>query len=341
MTVPDRVTGFNGPIFVVGLSRAGTTLLRNLLNGHSRINLPITESHLIPMLVEKYGREPALNTPEDVDRLVQEISRTTFVTMAREGHAGFNPEHFARTTDFSSWSRILESLFRMMATDSGRQDTIWGDKTPGYLVHVPLLKELFPHARIIHIVRDVRDRVLSVHRMWGKSRLRAAAQWAEQIESSLRYREFYPATYCEVLYEDLLEEPDRELKRICSFLDVPYEPAMKHLSSSLERFGDARGQSEIMRGNSRKYATRMRRGLLRRVEEIALPMMTVHRYEPVEAKVYRPLSCVRLHVLKFFDKLAHVRFNIHEFGFSAGLKRVVQVYREDRVKPGPVVGRKQ
>lgn len=333
-------TGFNGPIFVVGLSRSGTTLLRNLLNGHSRVNMPSTESHFIPMLVEQYGKKPDLKGPENIRKLVRDIDRTTFVSRIRRTHAGFDAEKYLQTTDFSSWPGILEPLFRMMAAEPGRQDTIWGDKTPGYLVHVPLLKELFPESRFIHIVRDVRDRVLSVSHMWGKSRIRAAAQWAEQIECSLPYRERYRGDYLEVRYEDLLDDPDRELARVCSFLDISYEPDMKQLTSPSERFGDARGRLEITRGNTRKYMTRMSRRLMRKVEEPAWHMMKIHGYEPLEAKSYRPVSRFRLAVYVFFDRLAHVRFNIRHLGLCTGLKRAFQVYREDRVQPGRFLGEK-
>ena len=34
---------------------------------------------------------------------------------------------------------------------------IWGDKTPGHLVHLPLLQQLYPRLRVVHIVRDGRD----------------------------------------------------------------------------------------------------------------------------------------------------------------------------------------
>ena len=44
MTRPE--TAFRGPLFLIGMPRSGTKLLRDLLNRHSRIAIPDNESHI-------------------------------------------------------------------------------------------------------------------------------------------------------------------------------------------------------------------------------------------------------------------------------------------------------
>jgi len=57
-TVVDGKRVFNGPIFIVGLSRSGTKLLRDLITQHPKIRMPPVETQFIPHFVEKYGNPP-------------------------------------------------------------------------------------------------------------------------------------------------------------------------------------------------------------------------------------------------------------------------------------------
>ncbi|NIQ52190.1 MAG: sulfotransferase, partial [Gammaproteobacteria bacterium] len=41
----------------------------------------------------------------------------------------------------------------------------WGDKSPGYLTKLPLLRRMFPEAKFVNIIRDGRDVFLSVKRL--------------------------------------------------------------------------------------------------------------------------------------------------------------------------------
>ena len=42
------MSAFHGPLFVVGMPRSGTKLLRGLLNEHSRIGIPLNETEFLP-----------------------------------------------------------------------------------------------------------------------------------------------------------------------------------------------------------------------------------------------------------------------------------------------------
>ena len=51
---------FLGPVFIVGMPRSGTTLMRALLNQHPRVSLALTESHFIPYFIKSFGDPPPL-----------------------------------------------------------------------------------------------------------------------------------------------------------------------------------------------------------------------------------------------------------------------------------------
>ncbi|HVS10833.1 MAG TPA: sulfotransferase, partial [Planctomycetota bacterium] len=121
-----------------------------------------------------------------------------------------------------------------------RRKPLAGDKTPGYVRHLPLLAALFPEARIVHLIRDGRDVALSALEwatpskgpgrlpLWSEDPIAVCALWwRERVEAGRREgRSLGPDRYLEVRYEDLVAEPERELARVTCFLGLDAAPEM-------------------------------------------------------------------------------------------------------------------
>ena len=104
----------------------------------------------------------------------------------------------------------------------------WGDKTPSYGPHALAIETLLPEARFVHIIRDGRDVALSVRPLWfapGPTVEDAARDWAGRIERT-RAACARCGHVIEVRYEDLVTAPEAALRRVCAFLDLPFEPRM-------------------------------------------------------------------------------------------------------------------
>jgi hypothetical protein len=113
----------------------------------------------------------------------------------------------------------------------------WGDKTPMYMQYLPLLERLFPDARYVHLIRDGRDAALSflqmpegvVTKTWAHPRDAAgfACQWRTEVAAARALgRRAGASRYLELRYERLVEDPDSELRRTCTFAELPFEPEM-------------------------------------------------------------------------------------------------------------------
>ncbi len=331
MVQADGSRPFRGPLFIVGLSRSGTTLLRELLNQHSKVSLHPTESRFIPKLFERFGRDPCMDTRVRKAALASYILHVAFVQTGGKGDAGFDEEQFIREADFGSWQSILEYVFRKKPPETVGMDTIWGDKTPTYLRYLPLLKSRLPEAKFIHIIRDVRDRTLSVRRTWKKSRLRSAYQWVTELEQAVDYRERYPGDYLEVYYEELLQNSRETLQKICRFLGIDFEEDMLQLARPVTYFGNAQGRLDIKSDNLGNYEQKMSMRTIRRVEEIAYPMMVAHGYIPKHAMRHRPLGRWHLACLRVADRLKLVWFNMKYHGPVRGIQFSFQVWKVDSV----------
>jgi hypothetical protein len=207
--------------FIVGSPRSGTTLVRLMLDSHPLLAIP-PETHFIPALA-------ALGTDGDLrDRFWTTI--TSFPPgVSAWGDFGLSQESFkaelARIEPFNV-SDGLRCFYRAYAREHGKP--AYGDKTPGYTHHLPLISALLPESAVIHVIRDGRDASLSLREMWfspGNDIETQARHWRDNVLAA-RAGAASCARYTEVRLEDLLTRTEPELARLCAFLDMPFEPAM-------------------------------------------------------------------------------------------------------------------
>jgi len=164
------------PIFIVGCPRSGTTLLRDLLRSHPNLTLP-PESQLIPRFYRAYG-DPSS------DREAWLRARR-ILHNPRIASWGISTSE-AEFAGCRSFSRVIRRLFEVWAAKEGKPR--WGDKTPHYVRHLPLILRLFPEAQVIHIIRDGRDAALSWIRAGFEPRnlYVAARMWNDWVAKGRR-----------------------------------------------------------------------------------------------------------------------------------------------------------
>jgi hypothetical protein len=210
------------PTFVVGAQRSGTTMLRLMLNQHSRLAIPF-ESGFIVHFYEKLDAYGDLALTENARVLLRDIIQYPMI-------ADFG--RWIRDADailacaIRNYADLVDAIFRKYAESHGKPR--WGDKTPGQETSIDVLCKLFPDCRIVHLVRDGRDVVQSLQRVsWGMRNLpRAAADWRWKVTIGHKLGAMLGPRYLEVKYEDLVLDPEAVLRRICAFLTLGYEPAM-------------------------------------------------------------------------------------------------------------------
>jgi hypothetical protein len=120
---------------------------------------------------------------------------------------------------------LLESLTVPLAQERGRPR--WVEKTPRHLEVPEIIAATWPRARLLRIVRDPRDAAMSLTRVpFGTpSLLTNLSVLARMNEAGAAFYRRSPRALT-VRYEDLVAEPERELRRICEFIEEPYAPSM-------------------------------------------------------------------------------------------------------------------
>jgi len=214
------------PIFIVGVHRSGTTLLRYMLSSHPRIYIP-PESDFIPRFFQERPHQP-LREDQAVRILKLIFDSYRFSKEWRGEHP--DPQHFIDKLSDLKPSTFLDALYKEYASQYGAQR--WGDKTPIYTSYMDLIGEIFPEAKFIHVIRDGRDVVLSMVETWGGKEFHvdpyfAAASWVKRIQQAFSSAQSLgPDQYIEVLYENLVSDPESVLKQICLLLGETYYPSM-------------------------------------------------------------------------------------------------------------------
>lgn len=315
---------FFGPLFIVGMPRSGTKLLRDLLNNHPDIAIPDIETNLIPTWEKNWKRYGDLSNRKNFHKFYRKmLSLSYFNYMNEKGCLIVADAWYKYCKDFTI-AGVFEALIRHDAKAGYDSMKIWGDKSPLYFRHIPLLKDIFPKARFIHIIRDVRDYCLSINMAWRKNMFRAAQRWCNDVQKFKICSKGIQSDYIEVRYEDLIAEPDMVLKKICDFLNIEYYPQMMHLSAPTENLGDAKGLREIKKDNKEKYSYSMKPDIQKKIEAIAMPVLKMYGYPLKYAAENIRINSIELFYYKLFDGINLFRFSVKEKGFlnafSANLK---------------------
>jgi Sulfotransferase family len=212
------------PLFVLGVSRSGTTLLRVVLDRSSGIAIP-DESFFVPLLARRHRGEV------DDARFLDDLRRLPTLRAW-----GLSPEDVR--TRLQPGARTAEAIAAIFEAYAAReQKPRWGDKTPMYMRHLALLERLFPEAQYVHLIMDGRDAALSFLRMpegtftrtWAHPHTAAefACLWRSEVSAARSLGERAGRSrYLEVRYEELVDAPEQVVRRICEFASLAYEPAM-------------------------------------------------------------------------------------------------------------------
>ncbi|MGZ8218220.1 sulfotransferase family protein, partial [Methylomagnum sp.] len=201
-------------LFLVGCPRSGTTWLQIILGNHPKI-ATARETHLFDVYLHRlYDRWDSEEKSQDKDGLRILLSRSEF-----DGLCG----QFA--------SAVMNKI---AAVKPGAALVL--EKTPGNIKKHKLIKQFFPDAKFLHIVRDPRAVAASLlaakQEPWGNwapnDVYSAARMWRDHVMLARRELVLYGNDFKEIRYEDLSNNPTAVVHNIWKWLAIPpvkFDPA--------------------------------------------------------------------------------------------------------------------
>lgn len=185
------------PVFVIGMPRSGTTLIEQILASHPQVT-GAGELNALRLSIEAAG-----TYPENV------------ATLTRDALARIGADYLARVTP------LAEGRARLV------------DKMPANFLYAGLIPLILSGARIVHARRDPVDTCLSCYTKLFGAEQRFAFNQTELGEFYRHYDALMahlrtvlpPERFIEVDYEAVVDDVEREARRLIDFIGLPWDDA--------------------------------------------------------------------------------------------------------------------
>ena len=209
------------PVFIGGCERSGTTLLGSMLGGHPEyVCIPEMPFKFDLLRLSPNGGEGRVAIATSLPTLRQRSSFRIWELPLDLSALAHEPMSCRELIDW-----LVMAYGQKVAKP---RPAVWIDHTPKNVRYATTLLRAFPEAKMIHIVRDGRAVAASVLPLdWGPNEIEPAARfWAGRLAYGLMAESRWPDRVVRVYYEDLVQAPEAMLQKLCTALDLTYDPAM-------------------------------------------------------------------------------------------------------------------
>lgn len=287
------------PIFVVGTPRSGTTLMAKVLGRHSRLFMPgethffddvyanreslgdlaypASRENVAARLSDHYRRYWEKPDQERIDRIIHE-----------------RPDVWAKWRDgMRDYGDALSGFMAMQMEVEGKAR--WGNNAPRDIFNVEDILAFYPQARFVVCVRDPRDFLLSYKGKWkivtdeeyvGRMRklyhpVITSLLWKSSMRQLASFRAMVPASnWVIVRYEDMVNDPEDTVRRICDVLQEDFEPHMLEVEESNSSTGQQ--QKGIFATSVQRWRTELSSAEIAVAQRLTKGEMQELGYQPVE-----------------------------------------------------------
>lgn len=230
-----------GPLFIVAMWRGGSSLLYALLNKHPQVALTF-EADL--WLLRSMFRKPAI--------YCDWASRW-------ELRGGALTRHGITVNDLPSGVADFPTAFAAVhkAYAARKGAAIWGDKSPIYSDSLPALARLFPQARFLVQWRDPAATANAIARaaQSGAACYRKRGVYLrgligyQVLKSGVDFLISRGRPVCQVTYEELTGNPEKVMREVCRFLEIPYRDELADLRGADQSAIFKEPHHSLARGN--------------------------------------------------------------------------------------------
>ena len=231
-------THFKIKLFITGIYRSGTTLISRILNNHTKLYVTYDSVHFMRF---SYGNFDPVRKLKNAEKLITEVRDRIKRRLGMRLDADRVMSEVRKAKDLKYG--VIYDLIMKALVNRYKNDAIgWGERTNVCWGQAPNFLKMFPEGKIIHLIRDPRDVMCSYRGMTyepGWSYLDSAFCSLDSLSSAHNYAQnLDKKNYYLLRYESLLEEPAREVRKICRFLGIKFEPDMLNVKKFTTNSGD-------------------------------------------------------------------------------------------------------
>jgi len=199
----------NAPVFIGGMFKSGTSLLRAMLGRHSRLFAGLETQWL--------AEAARVSNPSERRAWLERLAIFFDVPYPRLQQA---------VDDALQVEATLDQVMNFLRRRDGKAR--WVEKTPYNVAKIDCILSYWSSAKVIHVVRDPRDVYASLveSEKWTKPAV-FAGHWCKTVGAGRNWigaRGGTHPAYHELRYEKLVLFPEVAIREVLTFLDEPWEP---------------------------------------------------------------------------------------------------------------------
>jgi|GEM_PF-686782 len=298
MVEPDfshygRLDGIK-PVMVSGVYRSATTFVAALLGSHPGLRASSSAVKYLRFCIDRYGD---LRDPIHRRQLVSDCQRRLKTRWdlhldVEQVLDGIDAYLLNCRLDASSCCDAVvyhHLMCHLHGIDPSAKDVCWVDKTALQWSSIPLFLSMFPQGRVVHVIRDPRDVTSSYKQMTfepGNTFLDAAFNCRSSMEFSERLSPEQRQRVCILRVEDLSSDPPRQLRKLYTFLQLPFSSQLLDTDSFDAAGEDWRSNTSFGGGYQgwpkpeSRWPTTLSRREVQFVELITQPYLARYGYAP-------------------------------------------------------------
>ena len=201
-----------GPIFIGGLDRSGKTTMRAFLQSHPNISIPAVGSNMWTYFYNQYGD---LSRQDNFERCLDAMLHYKHVLFLK-------PDPDRIRNEFWQGEPTYANLFALFQQHHAERDgkPRWGDQTGVIERYADQVFASYSNAKMIHMIRDPRDRYAGslARSPNGKARAGGAvARWFYTTHLAKRNKKKYPGRYLTVKFEDMVLDTEKTIRTVIDF----------------------------------------------------------------------------------------------------------------------------
>lgn len=220
------------PVFIGGLIKSGTSLLRAMLGQHSCLASGL-ETYWFDM---QWPNAVAMHQPGLPGRYEKNLDRQ----IERLGQ--FYKLPASKINEFKSLSTDAETFLSLLMNEYARSinKPRWIEKTPGNILHIPRIMSNWPDAQLLVCMRNPLDVFASCREaeLWDDPE-KFTALWVSYysaFQRAIDENKMDEKNYYLVSYEKLILSTEETMKQLLGFLDESYETSVANYKGQSEEF---------------------------------------------------------------------------------------------------------
>lgn len=326
------------PVQIIGTQRSGSNLLRLMLNQLEEMAAP-HPPHILKTFIPFLPSYGSLDDDNNFKELIADVCNFVEANPVKWSNMIFDREELFDRIEVRSIYHLFSAIYEMYA--EAQDAKYWCCKSMANIDYAEEFEMNGFNPFYIHLYRDGRDVALSFKKVMvgHKHTYHLAKKWQEDQEKGLGlFNKLGSKRVIQVSYEELILNPETQMRRLCEFLNIDFNPIVFDFYNSKDSVQTAESgemwrnvRKPLLKNNFNKYSTEMTYEDILMFESVARSTLTKLNY-PINFAINGSALKFSRNQIKIYSK--ENDFLINQARKAASTKDVMQRFAQEKIVEG-------